>query len=176
MKSFFRFLLFISLSFALVINVFAIDAPINIEIENSNDTSVVVTWEPVADALMYYVYYWTESWKISDYENYSDFVEWNSVEINDLNIWTNYYFVVTSLDENWEESTYSDEIVYDVNNLNFTPEASEEVASEWDVEISNEESTEFIFDWVFVLSYNKLKSTNNIKHTINKIIAKLNHP
>jgi len=157
MKSFFRFLLFISLSFVLVVNTFAIDAPINIEIESYTDNSVVITWEKAPNALMYYVYYWTESWIDGSYEQESDFIEWNSVEITDLIEWTDYYFTVTSLDENGEESSFSEEIVFDSNNMDIsikTDKVGIEVWSGWIVDVINEE---FILEWVSVISYNKLE-------------------
>jgi LPXTG-motif cell wall-anchored protein len=140
MKSIFRFLGFISLFFALIIQSFAIDAPTSVAVDNTNDTSVVVTWDSVENAIMYYVYYSKQSWVDSDYENSTDLVDWTSIEINELEIWQNYYFVVTSLDENWEESMFSNEIMLDVDDTA-------------DV-VTNED---FALDWVTVVSYNKIK-------------------
>lgn len=150
MKSIFRFLWFISLFFALIIQSFAIDAPSNAAVESINETSVVVTWEPVENAIMYYVYYSKTSWIDGDYENSTDLVDWTSVEIKELEIWQNYYFAVTSLDENWEESIYSNEIMLDVDAL----QASEVVIEETSIITDSED---FALDWVTVISYDKIE-------------------
>ncbi|MFK7779673.1 MAG: fibronectin type III domain-containing protein [Candidatus Gracilibacteria bacterium] len=141
MKSIFRFLGFVSLLFVLIVESFALDAPSDVEIESFTDTSVVVKWEPLEDAIMYYVYYSKVSGVDADYENYSDFVEGDSVEITELEEGQNYYFAVTSLDENGEESVYSEEIVFDVNNI----------------DQAKRSDLDFALDGVSVISYNKIE-------------------
>lgn len=175
MKSIFRFLWFISLFFVLIFESFAIEAPVNVEIESSTESSVILTWEPLENAIMYYVYYSKESWLISDYDNYSDLVDWNSVEITELEEWQNYYFAVTSLDENWEESVYSEEVVLDVNAID-TSISNDAVIEELTEELTAEVTTvatdiDFVLDWVSVIAYDKIELifTNPLDDSVDAI-------
>jgi len=89
----------------------AINAPSNLKIDSIENTSVNLSWDTSSGAYMYYISYWLNAgWS---YDNQTDFIDSNTWVINWLETWKTYYFVVTALDENWDESSYSNEIAWD---------------------------------------------------------------
>lgn len=115
MKGTSKFLWFIVLFFVLLSDSFAIDAPMNFKVDDTSNVNSVV-WDNVEWALWYFVYYSTESGIEKWYENQSGLIEENKFEWVDLIEWTTYYLTVVSIDENWEESIYSDEIIIAESN------------------------------------------------------------
>ena len=112
---------FLVLSLIGLSSVFALNAPDNFKIDSVNDNSVDLSWDLVNNAYVYYVSYWTTSWWT--YENQTDFIDGNKTSIPSLIPWTTYYFVVTSLDENWKESSFSRELSLDFNKKIFSLES-----------------------------------------------------
>ena len=110
MKSVFKFMSIVVLFFTFVLQSFAIDAPNNLRIDSFDNNSVKLSWNKVNDAFMYSVYYSTKPWSEGSYSSQTDITDMNSIEIKDLIPWT-YYFSVVSFDESWNESSYSNEIV-----------------------------------------------------------------
>lgn len=149
MKSIFRVLWLVILFSALIFDAFALDAPANFKVISSTDTSVNLTWDITPNAFMYHVYYTKDIWLNKNYENSSDLIEWNSTEIKNLEKGVNYSFVVTSIDENWEESVYSKDVA--LNNT-VTNTATNTVTTET-------KSEDFVLDWIAVVAYNKVKLT-----------------
>ena len=115
MKGLFKLISILGLSFFFMLNSFAIDATSNVKTTIIDENSVDLSWEPVEWAYMYYVSYWKISWSTADYENVSDFVEGTWTVISWLEKGSTYYFSVTTLDEWGDESTFSDEVVIDIN-------------------------------------------------------------
>ncbi len=78
-----------------------------------HSASVSVSWnsntEP--DLAGYQVYYGTQS---MNYTNLVDVGNVTEYVVHGLEIGTTYYFAVTAYDENWNESDYSEEVVYQV--------------------------------------------------------------
>jgi hypothetical protein len=66
---------------------------------------------------MYYVSYWQTSWW--PYDNETDYVDSTNITIDWLESWNTYYFVAKALDENWNESSYSNEVATDINMIVF---------------------------------------------------------
>ena len=139
MTNLFKILSFFIILFSFVLESFAIDAPTNLKADSSNNSSVNLSWSTVDEALFYYVYYSKQSWLEIGYDLYTDVIESNSTVISDLDIDSTYYFTVVALDENGEESAYSNEIVIDV--------------VEWDTINQND----FALESIDVAAYNKLK-------------------
>ena len=115
-----RFLLNFFLIFWLFIftiyNSFAIDAPLNLKVDSINDTTVDLSWDNVDNWYMYYISYWKNSW--GSYDNQTDYLESNTWTVSWLEAWNTYYFVVKALDENWDESNYSNEVSADIPEEN----------------------------------------------------------
>lgn len=117
MKSIFKLLSFILLFFALFLQSFAINAPANLKLDSSSDSSVNLSWDVTENAYMYYVYYSKKSWLVNWYDMQSDFIDGNSIVINGLETGTTYYFTVVALDQVWDESSFSNELVIDTNQV-----------------------------------------------------------
>jgi len=100
MKNIFKILSFVVLFFALVLESFAIDAPTNLNLGSSTESSVNLSWDVTENAFMYYVYYSKQSGLETGYDMQTDFVESNSIQIDALETGSTYYFVVVALDEN----------------------------------------------------------------------------
>lgn len=126
MKKILAFITTIFLFFGFVLESFAIDAPSNLKVDSSTNSSVVLSWDVLADAYMYSVYYWKKSlvWTSSGtYDNQTEYVEWNTVEIKDLDSWV-YYFSVVALNDLWDESTFWKELMFDTSSDPITGAAS----------------------------------------------------
>jgi len=100
------------------LNTFAIDAPMNLKIDSISDNTVNLSWDSVDNAYMYYVSYWKTSWW--PYDSQTDFIDTTNISIDSLESGNTYYFVVTALDENWDESIYSNEVAADINMTIFS--------------------------------------------------------
>ncbi len=115
MKGLFKLISIFVLSFSFILNTFAIDATTDVKVNLIDDSSVEMTWNQVDWAYMYYVSYWKISREEAEYANVTDFIEWTWTTISWLETWNTYYFSVTSLDDSWNESWFSNEIAIDVN-------------------------------------------------------------
>ncbi len=91
-------------------------APANIQVTQLDADSVQVTWDPVDGAYQYRIYYGAESRWVELFEEYSDQVEvyasTTSKVISDLELdgWA-YYFTVTMVDDQGNESLYGAEVL-----------------------------------------------------------------
>lgn len=150
MKNLFRILSFIILFFILILESFAIDAPTNLSLDSSTESSVNLSWDVTENAFMYYVYYSKQSGLETGYDMQTDFIESNSLKINDLEIWSTYYFVAVALDENWNESVYSNELI---------------------VDITSNIIVDFALDSIEVIDYNKIELdfTNGLEDSKNTL-------
>jgi len=140
MNNILRLLVSILFSFSIVFQSFAIDSPNNLKLDSVNDNSINVSWDSVSEAIMYYVYFSENSWIENGYTNQTDLIEATSAEVPNLESWKTYYLSVVSLDENWEESDYSNEIVVDIESKS----ASVDFALEW-VEVIDTKNIELNF-------------------------------
>ena len=120
MKSVFKVLTFLILSFSFIVQSFAIEAPTNLTSVSNTESSVSLSWDTVDTAVMYYVLYSTESWVENGYSNNTDLFENNFIDINDLEVWLTYYFTVISFDENWDESIGSPELIINLGSGDVT--------------------------------------------------------
>ena len=125
----------------------ALDAPENLKLEKSNSSSLEISWSEVEWIEWYYVYYGKESWKWENwYESIlEELVEWTGVTIPDLESQTNYYVWIVAVDNEYKESEYSEEWIFETS---------------WDDE-SDIEINDFALKEVNILSSNKLELTFN---------------
>ena len=79
----------------------------------SSDTSITLDWQDVEDVAWYYIYYGTkgQSWGTYEIEGV-DLIESSDTVLSDLQPETLYYIAVTSIDKEWIESEYSQELQY----------------------------------------------------------------
>jgi len=52
----------------LILSAYAIDAPADVRVTESSDTSIMLDWSDVTDSLGYYLYYGTETGIDGNYE------------------------------------------------------------------------------------------------------------
>lgn len=111
MKNTLNAIIMFVLTFMFILRVDAIDVPTNIQLVNSLENSLELKWDEVPWALWYFVRYSTnQEWEsLLDWEL---FPETNFVELNTLEKWTSYYITLTSVDENWDESDSSSELIF----------------------------------------------------------------
>lgn len=150
MKIVFKFISFVILFFALILESFAIDSPIGVTVDSKSSSSISLSWDNVVDALGYFIYYSTQSWIENGYDSQSDILETNSYELVGLDSGNTYYISVVALDENWEESDYSEELVIDVVEWEMLTEESE---TEDNMDIN------FALESIDVVAYDKLELT-----------------
>lgn len=136
MRLIFKLFVTFFFSIALAFNSYAVDAPSNFKVESVWDNSIDLSWDLVDNAWFYNVYYGKNS---NDYDMYTDVIEGGSTTINNLENGVTYYFVVTSIDEVWEESLNSKELMANISN-------SEE--DSWNI---------FSFDSISAISNNELE-------------------
>lgn len=155
MKNFFKIFSFLILLFALTIESFAIDSPVNLNIDSTTNNSVNLSWDSNEEAFMYYVYYSKKSGADTWYDMQTDFIEYNSLEISDLEIGETYYFVVVALDENWDESDYSNEVIVDIVDPNAI--ISNEDKTSNDDAVKDITEIDFALNSINVVEYNKIE-------------------
>lgn len=141
------------LSFSFVLSALAIDAPSNLETISKTNSSVDLKWDLVEGASMYTVYYWTESGFDSYYQEITDFTEDNTLTVENLEEWT-YYFSVVAYDSVWEESSYSNELMIDINSVEETTNQSFETT-----DIVVDQTVDFVLESIEQTAYNKLVLT-----------------
>lgn len=99
-----------------VSNTFAINAPTNVVSTSATQNSLSLTWDTVEWALYYNVYYSdTKGIDILTAETISYESE-NSIEITDLEAGKDYYFILSSIDDQGAESVLTDEYVFSTAN------------------------------------------------------------
>lgn len=156
MKKIFKAISAIVISFIFVFQSFAINPPTNLKVDSSTENSINLSWDIIEEASFYYIYYDKKSWLTSWYDMQTDFVESNNIQINGLEKGDTYYFTVVSLNQNWEESVFSNEVV--VNMISTSPS---------DITIS----ADFALDWIKVINYDKLELdfTNDLDVSVDAI-------
>lgn len=90
-------------------SVFAIEAPTNLRVIDSQTTSASIDWQEVPWAIGYYHYIGTQS---GIYTDGIDLIDATQYTVENLSADKTYYITVTSVDEFWVESEYAEEIVY----------------------------------------------------------------
>lgn len=148
------------------LNAYAIEAPTNLKVELATNNSVILSWLPAPWSFMYSVYY-SKTSPISESEiyNQTDYIEETVVEISDLDLW-NYYFSVVAIDESWEESVFSDEVMH-----SFWEKALDNnsvMLEDWENVLDNYNNT-FMLESIESLSLDKIKLifSQNIEDTDN---------
>lgn len=97
----------------LILSAYAIDAPTDLRVTESSDTSIMLDWSDVTDSLGYYLYYGTETGVDGNYEvEWVDLIEESEFLLDSLSPSTQYFFAVTAVDEFVTESELSDEISF----------------------------------------------------------------
>lgn len=100
-----------------VSNTFAIDAPTNVVSTSSTQNSLTLNWDTVEWALYYNVYYSdTKGIDILTAETISYEPE-NSIEITDLEAGKDYYFILSSIDDQGAESVLTQEYSFSTLNV-----------------------------------------------------------
>jgi len=95
---------------------FALDAPTNLRVSDSANGEVSIDWQAVPGAIGYYYYIGNESWQYTDGIDLIDDTQYTISDISEEKV---YYIAITSVDEFWSESAYSNEISY--SGLTGTP-------------------------------------------------------
>lgn len=144
---------FMVLMFSLVLQSFAIEAPNSFSVDAVDWNSIDLKWEAVDDALMYNVYFDKNSWTDTWYSVW-EYTEDTSITIWDLEWWQTYYFSVVSLDAMWEESTFSNELVVDINYSN-SLETTDNIQD--DLIDSVSEINNFALKTIEVITYSKIE-------------------
>ena len=100
-----------------VSNTFAIDAPVNVMSTSATQNSLTLNWDTVEWALYYNVYYSdTKGIDILTAETISYEPE-NSIEITDLEAGKDYYFILSSIDDQGAESVLTQEYSFSTLNV-----------------------------------------------------------
>ncbi len=104
--SFIAFLLFI-ISFS----AYAAEVPTGLHATEISDTTISLDWEDTPWALGYYIYYGTKSGSGSKYESEGiNLIDTSEYVLEGLLPETRYYIALTSVDDFWTESLYSQEL------------------------------------------------------------------
>jgi len=119
---------------------FATEIPTNLKVNSFDRTWVELTWTISSDSIIYLVYYSLTSWAESNYVYESDYIEWTSTKISNLEEWKTYYFSVVWIDENGIESTYSEEVVLDYNTK------------------KQDSNIDFVLEWLDVINDKKIEA------------------
>mgnify|MGYP003890168007 CR=1 FL=1 len=124
--------------------VFASEIPTDLRALEVSDTTIHLDWEDSNDAIGYYMYYGTQTGSWGSYEIQGvDLVDVSEFTLEWLSPTTRYYIAVTSVDEFWTESDYSDEFEY----VTLAPGAESEATSFriTKVEVVDKSTLEFFF-------------------------------
>lgn len=93
--------------------VYALVAPSSLEVTQVTGSSVTLDWDVDANAEWYYVYYGTKSASGSTYESeWVDLIDGSETSVDNLKPETKYFFAVTSVDSDGNESDFSKEVSY----------------------------------------------------------------
>lgn len=141
MKKLLKLLSFLSLFFVLILESFAIDAPTDLKLDYSNWSTINLSWNVAPEAYMNYVVYSEQSWLEIGYNMSTSYSEETTAEISDLEVGKTYYFAAISVDENAEESWYSNELLVNI------PDPNDLSGSQID----------FALDYIKLLEYNKIE-------------------
>ena len=118
MKKLLKLLSFLSLFFVLILESFAIDAPTDLKLDYSNWSTINLSWNVAPEAYMNYIVYSEQSWLEIGYNMSTSYSEETTAEISDLEVGKTYYFAAISVDENAEESWYSNELLVNIPDPN----------------------------------------------------------
>jgi len=141
MKKLLKLLSFLSLFFVLILESFAIDAPTDLKLDYSNWSTINLSWNVAPEAYMNYIVYSEQSWLEIGYNMSTSYSEETTAEISDLEVGKTYYFAAISVDENAEESWYSNELLVNI------PDPNDLSGSQID----------FALDYIKLLEYNKIE-------------------
>ena len=141
MKKLLKVLSFLSLFFVLILESFAIDAPTDLKLDYSNWSTINLSWNVAPEAYMNYIVYSEQSWLEIGYNMSTSYSEETTAEISDLEVGKTYYFAAISVDENAEESWYSNELLVNI------PDPNDLSGSQID----------FALDYIKLLEYNKIE-------------------
>lgn len=109
---------------------FAIDAPTNVVSTNATQNSLTLSWDAVEGALYYNIYY-SENKGIDILTAQSlNYESENTIEIADLAAGQDYYFILSSIDEQGDESVLTQEYMFSTAAGQQEASAQEEVAVE----------------------------------------------
>ena len=144
MMSFFSKVLVFLMIVAFYCWAYAAQAPEDLQVTASSDTTLDIDWQDAVDVLWYYIYYGKSSWVDWDYDiEWVDLIENSNFELTGLDPDTNYFIAVTSVDDTWSESPKSVEL----EATTLSPWTQEQAASLRIVEASavDDTSIEMIF-------------------------------
>lgn len=140
MKHFFISLALLPVFFFSYISVYAIEAPTNLRATEVWSQSFTLSWDRVTGAVGYYHYIGTSS---KNYKDGIDLIEWTQKKIENIDPTKKYYISVTSVDAEGTESKYSQEFIFNSNNL--TSSWSEDVFRISEAKILNKSTLELEF-------------------------------
>lgn len=102
------------------LGVFALEIPTNISTSNITETSVSISWDELENAAGYHLYFSdTPSVEILTAEK-REFTTNIPLILEDLDPWTEYYFIVNWYDEFWQDGVFSEEVSFVTTDI-FTP-------------------------------------------------------
>lgn len=137
------------------------------------ETSVELSWEALEGAFGYYIFYWTksvENWEADSYEfEVEDLIDGNSYKVGWLSENETYYFSIIWMDEEANQTPYSEELVVvfwdgGVNNTDEVTEAPVDETLNEDIAPSDDSMTteslkleDVTFTWknTLFLTFNK---------------------
>lgn len=94
-------------------SVYAAVAPSNIKLDSSTATSLSFSWTAVPDALGYYLYWGTKSWKGGNYENEETTpIDGTKYTLNGLSAGKTYFIALSTVDASGNESALSEEVSF----------------------------------------------------------------
>ncbi len=157
MKTLAKLLAGLFIASLVISNTFAIDAPTNIVSTSVTQNSLSLTWDTVDWALYYNVYYSdTKGIDILTAETISYESE-NSIEVTDLEAGKEYYFILSSIDDQGAESVLTQEYAFSTAS-----DATQQEAVMSEESNNNEQTQELSSDENFQLSQIEVLYQNEV--------------
>jgi hypothetical protein len=103
-----------------------LDAPTNVVLLNSSTWSLNINWETDENAFWHHIYY-SKTPSIDIQTAFKkEYITENPLLIDQLEADTQYYFIISAINNKWEESLFSDEVMFKTDT---------EVISTWELNI-----------------------------------------
>ncbi len=122
------------------LQVLAVEVPSNLKIDSFDRTGVNLSWAESTDSIIYLVYYSLTEDMVSWSSMETDYIEWTTTKVSNLEEGQTYYFTVVWIDENWVESDFSEKVMIDYNNS------------------TDNQNIDFVLEWVTVINESKIEA------------------
>lgn len=111
---------------------FAIDAPAQVSVKAQDNGQAVISWSEVSGSIFYNVYYGNKPGKQSNYPQQTELTEQTNQMVDGLDRTKDYYFWVVSIDEDGNESIFSEEVLLKKELTGQNPFVLQQITSTWD--------------------------------------------